>query len=168
MAEAAGLALAVLPLLISAAEHYEDCLRPLRRFLHFASEVDRFQRKLQIQKTIFRNQCRILLEGVVDHDVAVRMLLDGEHPCWRDPDVEECISNQLEASKDACLSIIDDIRFVLENLENWSLNLSETIQEDGKVNSERFQGFSVRAHEMYSRRNSAQSLGELSSRPNCG
>ena len=133
MAEAAGLALAVLPLLISAAENYEQCLRPIYRFVHFTSEVSRFQRKLRIQKTIFQNQCRILLEDIVDHDVAVSMLQNMEHPNWQDPDIEGAVSRQLEASRDACVTVVDDSLSVLKDLEDWCRNLADAVQEEGKV-----------------------------------
>jgi hypothetical protein len=142
MAEAAGLALAVLPLLISAAEHYEDCLRPIERFIHFTSRVDRFQQKLTVQRTIFRNQCRILLENIIDHDAVESMLKGKEHPSWQDPQIEEGIIDQLEASEDACVTVITGIQSILKDLEEWSASLAKAIQYDSKVYRHRFKPLS--------------------------
>jgi len=53
-------------------------LSPLRTLSRkFDTEVDRFQQQLKIQKAIFRNQCRLLLENVTEPNVATRMLLGG-------------------------------------------------------------------------------------------
>lgn len=92
---AVGLALGVLPLLISAAEHYDDCLRPFIRYKNFVKEADRFQNLLAIQKVIFKNQCRILLEEIIEHDVASSMLNDpsgANHPSWSDIELEKQLS----------------------------------------------------------------------------
>lgn len=133
MAEAAGLALAILPLLLSVVEHYEDCLRPIERSIHFASRVKRFQEHLRVQKTVFSNQCRILLETVVERDVATRMLQDKRSPIWQDRIVELGISKQLEGSRGACMAVISQISSTLEVLEKLGAELANAVQEEGKV-----------------------------------
>ena len=47
--------LGVLPLVISAAEHYSECHQAFVRYRKFAAEIDRFQQHLKVQKTVFRN-----------------------------------------------------------------------------------------------------------------
>ena len=132
----AGLALGVLPLLISAAEHYEDCLRPFIRYKHFAKEADRFLDSLGIQKVIFRNQCRILLEEIIEHDVA-SSVLDGRsgpnHPSWSDVELEEQLTQLLGESRGACITTIGVIQDRLRDINNESQGLATTIAQISRV-----------------------------------
>ena len=130
MAEAAGFVLAVLPLLISAAESYRQCIQPIERFLRFNSHVRRFQTDFNVQKTIFRNQCRILLKDVVENEVATRMLQDVAHPSWQDQGLDDELSNQLQDSKEALIAILYRIAAILEDLGDWSEALNTTLQRE--------------------------------------
>ena len=133
----AGLALGILPLLISAAEHYDDCLRPFIRYKNFAKEADRFGHLLGIQKTIFRNQCRLLLEEIIEHDVASSMLSRpsgaNHHPSWSDIDLEEQISQLLGDSRDACITAVEMIEERLRDIKGESQDLETTIDQDSRV-----------------------------------
>ncbi len=133
MAEVIGFTLAVLPLLISAAEHYEDILQPFVRYRNFSSKVDRFQQQLGIQRTIFCNECRILLESVVEHDIALRMLEDRDHPQWLDQSVDNRLLKQLDSSKDACITIITQIQEQLRNVEKDSEEFEAAVLQSGQV-----------------------------------
>ncbi|CAF9930721.1 hypothetical protein IMSHALPRED_008261 [Imshaugia aleurites] len=131
----AGLALGILPLLISAAEHYDDTLRPFERYKNFAKEADRFQGQLGIQKVIFRNQCRILLEEIIEHDVASSMLygLSGPtHPSWSDVELEEQLSQLLGESRDACVTTVEMIEQRLGDIDGESQDLATTIHQDSE------------------------------------
>ena len=103
----AGIALAILPLLISAVEHYDDCLSPFARFKNFPKEAGRFIKLFNIQKAIFHNQCRILLEEVIEQDAAASMLRSSEHPFWCDTELEIQIVGLLDKSKVACADTIE-------------------------------------------------------------
>lgn len=131
-----GLALGFLPLLISAAEHYDDCLRPFIRYKTFAKVADRFQNLLGIQKAIFRNQCRILLEGIIEHDVASSMLngpSGANHPSWSDIELEEQLSQLLGESRRACITTVDMIEERLRDIDSESQDLVTTIDQDSQV-----------------------------------
>lgn len=131
----AGLALGVLPLLTSAAEHYDDCLRPFIRYKNFAKEADRFRNLPGIQKTIFRNQCRILLEEIVEHDVASSMLngpSGANHPSWSDVELEKQLSHLLGNSRDACITTVEMIEERLRDIEGESQDLETTIDQDSR------------------------------------
>ncbi|CAF9920614.1 MAG: hypothetical protein ALECFALPRED_001583 [Alectoria fallacina] len=131
----AGLALGILPLLISAAEHYDDCLRPFIRYKNFAKEADRFRHLLGIQKTIFRNQCRILLEDIIEHDVASSMLngpSGANHPSWSDVELEAQLSQLLGDSRDACIATVEMIKERLRDIEDESQDLEMTLHQDSQ------------------------------------
>lgn len=125
--------LGVLPLLISAAEHYSDCFRPFNAYRKFASECDRFQRQLKVQKTIFRTQCRILLENVVEQDAAASMLADRGHTLWADLEVDKRLAEYLREAKEACVDTIGLIEERLEHVKKESRGLSDILSEDREV-----------------------------------
>jgi len=133
MAEAISFTLAVLPLLISAAEHYDDILQPFVRYCNFKSKLDRFQQRLKIQRTVFRNECRILLESAVEHDVALRMLEDKNHPQWLDQSVDNRLLEQLDSSRDACITIITQIEEQLRNVDKDSQEFEAAVEQSGQV-----------------------------------
>lgn len=133
-----GLTLGVLPLLISAAEHYDDCLRPFIRYRNFAKEADRFRHLLGIQKTIFRNQCRILLEEIIEHDVATTMLngpSGANHPLWSDVELEKDLCKLLGDSRETCITTIEMIEERLRYIECESRDIETTIDQDSQVSN---------------------------------
>ena len=134
--EVAGLALGFLPLLISAAEHYDKCLRPFTRYKEVAKEADRFQNLLRIQKAIYRNQCRILLEEIIEHDVASSMLdgpLGVDHPSWSDVGLEEQLTRLLGESSRECIATIKMIKDRLGDIDTESQDLATAIDQDAHV-----------------------------------
>lgn len=133
--EVAGIALAILPLLISTAKRYNDCFLPLTRYRKFAPEVSRFQQQLKIQKTIFRNQCRILLEFVINRDDAERTLSASRHPSTSNSDVETRLAVQLGESKEACRTIVSLIDERLRDIEKESQDLKAAVNQDQTVPS---------------------------------
>lgn len=131
--EAAGLALAFLPLLIAAVKHYDDCLRPFLDYKHFAKEADRYRQQLSVQKTIFRGHCLILLKQVVEHDAASSMLRAADNPAWSDGVLESQISQMLGESKEACITTVVMIEENLREIESENQGLWTAIDEDHQV-----------------------------------
>ena len=126
----AGLALGVLPLLLAAAEHYDQCFRPFIRYKKIAQEADHFRDQLNIQKTIFRNQCRLLLKQIVEHDAASRMLKAPDEPLWHDAALNAKLSELLGESREACVAAVEMIELRLhdiqtENRELWTALAAE-------------------------------------------
>ena len=119
----AGLTVGVLPLLIAAAEHYDQCFRPFVRYKRIAKEADHFRNQLNIQRTIFRNQCRLLLEQIVEHDAASRMLKAPEDPSWHDAALDAKISQLLGESREACVATIEIIEQRLRHIQSESQEL---------------------------------------------
>ena len=132
--EIAGVTLALLPLLISAAENYGRCAAPFSRFKNFPKEAKRFLQELDIQKIIFHNQCRILLENVVDQDVAASMIQTAEHHFWHDIELEARLAQLLEKSRDACITTIELIGERLKAIESDCQNFSASLIESNQVN----------------------------------
>ena len=131
---AVGLALGIFPLLISAAEHYDTSLRPFARYRNIAREADRYLARLENQRVIFKNQCRILLERVIDHDAATSMLKGGAaHPLWSNVELDNQLSELLSDSKRACMATIGMIEEQLWGVEKESQDLENAIEKDARV-----------------------------------
>jgi len=131
-----GLVIGVLPLLISAAEHFDDCLRPFIRYKNFAKEADRFRHLLGVQKTIFRNQCRLLLEEIIEHHVATTMLngpLGAAHPSWSDGELGNELCKLLGDSKVAIITTLEMIEKLLREIEDESRDLETSIDQYSQV-----------------------------------
>ncbi|KAL9062737.1 MAG: hypothetical protein Q9161_009750 [Pseudevernia consocians] len=128
--EAAGLALAILPLIVSAAKHYEDCFRPFSQYKKFAKEAEFFCTLLNVQKTIFRNQCSILLEEIADHDAALGILNGASHPSQSDQELEKRLGQLLGESKESCAAIIKTIQDKLSDVESESQQLGFDIEQE--------------------------------------
>lgn len=129
----AGLVLGVLPLLVAAAEHYEDVFRPFARYRKFAQEVQIFQKQFKTQKTIFRNECRLLLTTLTDHDVANQMLEERCHPFWTDRNMDETFARQLGHSGDACAATIALIQDRLKDIDREGEGFCNIISTSHKV-----------------------------------
>lgn len=114
MAEAMGFALAIFPLLISAAEHYAEAAVAFRRYRRFATEAATFASILGIQRAIFRRANKLLLERVVGSEQANDMLDNAQHPGWGDKAVEDSFMQQLGDLGEA---VMDSIQLIKEELE---------------------------------------------------
>ncbi len=114
MAEAAGFALAILPLLVSVAQHYSETAAAFKRFRRFASEATNLASLLKIQWTIFRAAKKILLNSVVGTEQAKEMLEDPQHPGWTDQKSDDSLLRQLGDCSEA---VLESTRLISEQLE---------------------------------------------------
>jgi hypothetical protein len=121
--------LGVLPLLISAAEHYDDVFRPFKRYRKYAPELKLYQQQLETQKTIFRNECHLLLASLTGSQTARGMLKESKHPSWLDSELDARFARQLGDSGSACKTIIDLMRTKLEEIEEETEKFGFVIQQ---------------------------------------
>ncbi|KAL3418591.1 hypothetical protein PVAG01_10307 [Phlyctema vagabunda] len=126
--EVPGLVFGVLPLLISAAVHYEDVFKPFRRFKNFTTELDLYRIRLEVQKTIFLNQCQLLLAGLVGKGSAKAMISEKGHPYWKDDTMNRKLVERLGKSKESCQATIEMISQKLKIIEEDAESFGSTIQ----------------------------------------
>lgn len=131
--EIAGLTLAVLPILLSAAQLYSNCLSPFSRYKRFAKEARDYHKELEIQRTIFRNQCRNLLEEVIDHDEASSMLNSLTQQAWKNQRLDEQLAQHLGESLRACVAIIELIEQRLRDISEESEGFKSIVEQEKKV-----------------------------------
>ena len=114
-ATAAGLALAAIPLMISALENYEYTFQPIIIFSRrYRKEVERLQDALRIQKADFGNECCFLLESV--SHCGNSMINDLHHQSWQDQGLEDKLKIRLEENYDACVSALRLINIILREI----------------------------------------------------
>ena len=130
--EVASLALTVLPLLLTAAKHYDDCLRPFVRYEKFASEAKKYYQKLDIQRSIYRNEC-LLLEDVVEHELASSMLVRPTHTAWLDRGIDDQVVWQLGDSKEAYIAIVNLIEQHLQEIDGKHKTLEAAVDRANQV-----------------------------------
>lgn len=136
--EVAGVALAVLPLLISAAQHYDNALRPFARYKRFTKEAKIYSKELGIQRTIFRNECRNLLEdtAAVDHDSVDVVLSSSSGDEWPTKRLDSQLDTQLGESRQAVFDAIQLIEETLQDIDKENLRFcAELDKEEHKVYS---------------------------------
>ena len=133
--EGIGIVLGILPLLMSAAEHYEDVFRPFKRFKEFAPEISRFQRRILAQKAIFRSQCQLLLIPLTDLETTTDMLNKREHRMWSSIELGERVKDHLGQSADACTATMIEIEEQLEGIQEKSQEFTTVIMQDLPVSA---------------------------------
>ena len=130
--EVAGIALAVLPLFISAAKHYDSALTPFTRYKRFAKEAKTYSKQLGIQRTIFRNECRNLLEDTagVDHDDVDIVLSSSSSHEWPTRGLNGHLDRQLGESRLAVLDAIQLVEQELQDIDKENLRFTAELDEE--------------------------------------
>jgi len=128
--EVVGILLAVMPLLISAAEHYHDLATPFKRYRGFTGEARMFLAELQTQQTIFRNEARLLLGNVVGHARAVEMLMDPTDGAWNNQTISEAIDKHLGDCRAACVATLSSIDDSLVQISALEKKFAEVLEHD--------------------------------------
>lgn len=77
--EIAGLFFGVLPVVIEAVKHYRAVCQTFHTFRHYSREAKKIQKRLRVCQQVFMNECRLLLQLVVDDKTTSAMLNDEEH-----------------------------------------------------------------------------------------
>ena len=126
-----GLVLSLIPLLVSTAEHYEDILRPIRRWRNISIEAKRFQQKVFVQESIYKTECEHLFWNVSDRETA-RAVLENKAGFEQQ---KLFIGTELErrfgASAAAYSTVVDQIRTTLDQINTERLDLDRK-HHDGK------------------------------------
>ena len=133
--EVAGLALAILPLIFSAAKRYDSVLKPFLRYKRYAKEVKIYSKGLRVQKAIFLNECRILSGEVIDHDSASRMLDLLAQEAWSDCHLDAQLVQQLGESLKACVAIIELVEERLQDVEVENQEFGAIVHQEQQVES---------------------------------
>ncbi len=128
--EVVSLMLGIAPLIISAVENYETTFQPFVAYRRYSREIDQFTTRLAVQRTIFNNQCQLLLsaaekDGRPEDVLLENILKDPNHSSRQN----EALSNRLEkllgTSLRDCISILPYVSIL--NLWKKSNKLSQKV-----------------------------------------
>lgn len=108
---AAGLTLAVIPLLISAFENYEITFQPFVTYCRHVREVQRFTDRLDTQRAIFSNECQLLMLAL-GHNMN-DIVKDPNHPFRKDELLSNQLKDMLGSSYMTCISTLNLIKETL-------------------------------------------------------
>lgn len=114
--EAAGLVLAILPLLISGLQQYQQGLIPIKDWLRYRSEVKSLIRNLNIEQVRFRMTCEKLLGGIVPEEELADLLQCPGGPAWYDEHIESRLKERLQESFAVYLATVEDMQDLLQSL----------------------------------------------------
>lgn len=131
--EAASLALAVLPIVISVAENFSSATRALKRYRQFSSEIGRLSTLVRLQRTIFHGEIRSTLASCVGWDQAEQLLQDTGHPEWNDKCLEESFASRLGGTRESFLELVEWINAELSEMEARLCGFEEVAQLAKKV-----------------------------------
>lgn len=114
--EVAGLIFGVIPLFISAFEHYEEGIRPFKRFFNYEQEVARYRARLLIQYTTYIQTLEYLLTDFVDKDELENMVTKGYCDLWKDYHLSVKLEQQLGKAYESFCFLLTELRTDMEAL----------------------------------------------------
>ena len=124
--EVAGIALAILPMVVSATTQYDKCLAALKRFRRFKAEANKTLLLLGVQKRIFTAQCRILLSTVVGRHTSLEMLGLFDDLRRTDSTLEGQLVLRMGDNYRPCVDIMRLIDQNLRSVDNECQKLADT------------------------------------------
>ena len=114
----AGLALGILPLIVSALENYQHTFQPLIIFTRDCpKEVERFQLGLKVQRTAFENACRLLMSSTTEYQYEVPQMVQdpAHHHLWREENFARQLRCQLGEFFEACIAALLLVKHTLDD-----------------------------------------------------
>lgn len=115
---AAGIALAVLPLIVTVIEDYKAAIQPFITFSHYRKLAREFGGSLKTQQAIFENSCLHLLCSATEDGPV--MLENPGHRLWQDSELDRKLSVALKDSLEDCILVIKSIKNVLDEIRKES------------------------------------------------
>jgi hypothetical protein len=145
--EVAGVVLGVLPLVISALEHYAEGVGTIKRFLKFQREFKSLIVRLKAEQLMLSNSTRLLLEGVVTTEEQLDILLnEPERGYWNDKKLDDELRASDYETYKIYVDIMAEVRLAVEELKtklgidskgNVSAALLELARKGSKSGSKR-------------------------------
>jgi hypothetical protein len=114
--EVAGLILGVIPLVISALEHYEDLIGPSVAFIKFHGNLARAVRELRNQHALFEQTILILLIPITKPEERSHMIDNSDSELWQDAGIEQALRETLDGAYPAYMSVFHDIQRIMVSI----------------------------------------------------
>ncbi|KAL4911000.1 hypothetical protein BDW74DRAFT_164681 [Aspergillus multicolor] len=117
--EAAGLALAVLPLVVNQLDNYARGIETVKGLRRYRWELENYSSNLSAQYAIFLNTLEIFLQDVVDdHDERSELIKNPSGTGWKDPQLQAALRHELGRDYHAFTGTVAGLCSLLEELSN--------------------------------------------------
>jgi hypothetical protein len=127
--ETAGLVLAILPLFISAFEHYNEGLEPIKAFWEIDRQLPVQIRRLRNQHVHYEQTLRLLLADVVEIDELEEMLATPHSNIWRTAEIQERLERRLQESYNAYQDTVDHMEDIMKRIaKDFKIDHSERVR----------------------------------------
>lgn len=116
--EIAGVVLGVIPLFVSAIEHYEDGIRPFKtlKLAVYRQELSNYRTKLSLEYGLYTNTLEELLANIVPEDEASSMITQGYSPVWKQLDLEHKLKRRLGNAHTTYLMVMRQMQDVMAKI----------------------------------------------------
>ena len=127
--EAAGLVLAVFPIVVSGLQHFTEGLETVKNWRRYHRELAKYSRTLETQRIVYLNTIERLFEGIIQsNDELEAFMIDPAAAFAHNPQYEERLITRLGRSYGNFSRIMADM---LEALKTAGKELG--IDENGRV-----------------------------------
>ena len=128
-AEAAGLVLGAIPLVVSALEHYVEGVDTITRWWRYKAELTSLANILYAENARFLLTCERLLRDIVSaHDLEL-LMADPGGPQWADVELENKLRQRLQFSYAAYSQAVEDMAGAVKEFQtklkldlNWQVS----------------------------------------------
>ncbi|KAJ5781313.1 hypothetical protein N7457_006473 [Penicillium paradoxum] len=138
--EAAGLALAILPLLLSQLDNYVQGLQTLKGFRarRYRQQLDEYFTNIGTQHALFLNTLERTLDGVVEYQDGIDDLINNPSgEAWKRPELQQKLERKLERSYWPFTKTMGELSSQLEDLKRRliieQVSSAETIWKDASI-----------------------------------
>jgi hypothetical protein len=117
--EAAGLALAILPLFVNQIDAYVRGIEKIKGLRRYRREFKGYSVGLSTQHAILLNTLEQALEGVVnDEDQVSELIRDPQGDGWKDPDLQKRLRRKLDRNYEVFIGNMTGLSELLEQLSH--------------------------------------------------
>jgi hypothetical protein len=132
IAEGFGFALAVVPIIISVAEHFSDVSSIWFHYQNYGAEVRRHALALRTQRVVFKNDLVALLTSCVGKTKAVDMFKALDDMAWKDSSIEDSLNELLGDERRLFIELIQLIHKQLRAAEQKALKFPHKVSRAAK------------------------------------
>lgn len=118
-AEAAGLILAVLPLVMHTVDSYVQGVQTLKRFRtrRYREELEDYKLRIDTQRTEFLNTLELLFDGIVDREDELRDLITNpKGQLWTESTIEAKLQKRLAHSYEVYIQTMRKLYSLLQQI----------------------------------------------------
>lgn len=107
--EVAGVVLGLLPLVITAVEHYADSVQTAKRAIKYKTEMKILKHDLDAEYTVFLDNLERVLDGLVRAYQLEVLLKDPVSTLWQEDTLNERLQDRLGRSYDVFAHTVNDM-----------------------------------------------------------